>query len=53
MSTPSNENQVGATQDDSATGLPLFRNWRAVYLFVTACFALWVVLLALLPRVFA
>lgn len=39
--------------DESNTGLPLLRNWRAVYIFVTACFAVWVAILALLPRVFS
>lgn len=39
--------------DESSTGLPFLRSWRAVYLFVVACFVCWVVILAILPRVFA
>jgi len=42
-----------ADTDERSTGLPLLRNWRAVYLFVVACFICWVVILAILPRVFA
>ncbi len=33
---------------DAATGLPLLRSWRAVYIFVLAAFVLTVVLLAAL-----
>jgi len=42
-----------ATADERSTGLPVFRSWPAVYLVVVASFAIWVVILALLPRVFA
>ena len=38
---------------DESTGLPGFRTWRRVYLFVLGCFVLWVVLLAVFSRVFA
>jgi hypothetical protein len=34
--------------DDSDPGLPGLRSWRAVYLFVLACFAGWVLLLTAL-----
>ena len=39
--------------DDATTGLPGFRTWRAVYLFVIGCFILCVVLLATLKWVFS
>jgi hypothetical protein len=35
------------------TGLPLFRTWRGVYLFVIGCFVFYVVLLAVLTRAFS
>jgi hypothetical protein len=38
---------------DAATGLPWLRSWRAVYLFVLGCFALWVALLVIFGRLFA
>ncbi|MBK8478943.1 MAG: hypothetical protein IPL39_22450 [Opitutaceae bacterium] len=39
--------------DDEVTGLPGFRTWRRVYLFVFGCFVLAVVFLALFSRHFA
>jgi hypothetical protein len=39
--------------DDAATGVPMLRTWRAVYLFVGGVFVLWLVLLTLLTRWFA
>jgi hypothetical protein len=38
---------VGVSSDsrDEATGLPWFRTWRGVYLFVFGSFVLWVALL--------
>lgn len=42
-----------AGTDESSTGLPFLRSWRAVYLFVVTCFVCWVVILAMLPWVFA
>jgi hypothetical protein len=39
--------------DEEGTGLPVFRTWRAVYWFVFAAFAAWVVLLAALTRAFS
>jgi hypothetical protein len=39
--------------DDRATGLPLLRTWRAVYVFVVVAFLTWVALLTALERVFS
>ena len=39
--------------DDESPGVPGFRTWRGVYLFVFGCFVLVVVLLAIFSRVFA
>ena len=39
--------------DDTEPDLPGFRTWRAVYLFVLACFVLTVTLLAIFTRVFS
>jgi hypothetical protein len=39
--------------DDEAPGVPGFRSWRGVYLFVFAFFALMVLLLALFSRTHA
>jgi hypothetical protein len=41
------------TPDDASPGVPGFRTWRGVYLFVFACFVLVVVLLAVFSRLFA
>jgi hypothetical protein len=38
--------------DNEATGLPGFKTWRGVYLFVLGTFVAWVVLLALLTGLF-
>jgi len=38
---------------DEATGLPLFRSWKGVYLFVFGSFLLWVALLLALSRIFS
>jgi hypothetical protein len=42
----------GAVEKED-TGLPGFRSWRGVYLFVFGSFLVWVVLLAWLSRFFA
>lgn len=42
----------GAVENEG-TGLPGFRSWRGVYLFVFGSFLVWVVLLAWLTRFFA
>lgn len=39
--------------DDSATGLPGVRSWRAVYIAVTAIFVLWVGLLTWLTEAYS
>lgn len=39
--------------DDSSTGLPVLRTWRAVYVFVLAALAVWIGLLIALPWVCA
>lgn len=52
MNQESSDNS-GLHRDDQETGLPILRSWRAVYAFVVVCFACWVAILALLPRVFA
>jgi hypothetical protein len=39
--------------DDNSPGVPGFRTWRGVYLFVFAFFVVIVVLLALFSRMFA
>jgi hypothetical protein len=39
--------------DDATTGLPGFRSWRAVYLFVLGVFVLWVGLLTVLTRLYS
>lgn len=46
MSAPKNEN-------NDATGLPGLRSWRAVYIFVLATFAVWVLLLIVLTEIFS
>jgi hypothetical protein len=38
--------------DESGTGLPGFKTWPAVYLFVMAAFVVWVVLLVALTTLF-
>lgn len=38
--------------DEEGTGLPGFKTWPAVYLFVMAAFVVWVVLLVALTTFF-
>ncbi len=38
--------------EDATTGLPGFRTWRRVYLFVFGCFILVVIGLTILTRLF-
>jgi hypothetical protein len=40
-----NRSEDGDRRDDCPTGLPLFRTWRGVYIFVFGCFVLWVLLM--------
>ncbi|HEY5042199.1 MAG TPA: hypothetical protein VIK53_09365 [Verrucomicrobiae bacterium] len=50
------ENALTGTADESRnepTGLPWFRTWRDVYLFVFSCFVLYVVLLTIFSRAFS
>lgn len=39
--------------DDDSPGVPGFRTWRGVYLFVFACFIAFVIALTIFSRVFA
>jgi len=43
----------GDRRDACPTGLPLFRTWRGVYVFVFGCFILWVVLLLALTALYS
>ena len=49
MKSPTPNPSVSAGED---TGLPGFRTWRSVYLFVLGCFALWTGLLTALSLMF-
>jgi hypothetical protein len=40
---PPGEKPSGGQEEP--TGLPFFKTWRGVYLFVFSCFILWVLLL--------
>jgi hypothetical protein len=42
-----------ADNQDELTGLPGLRSWRHVYLFVFACFVLWVLLLLALTVLYS
>jgi hypothetical protein len=39
--------------EDESPGVPWFRSWRGVYWFIVAAFVVYVVFLAVLPRLFA
>jgi hypothetical protein len=39
--------------DDTSPGVPGFRSWRGVYLFIFGCFVLVVVFLTVFSRYFA
>ncbi len=39
--------------ENETPGLPGLRTWRGVYVFVLACFVCYLVMLALLSRVFS
>jgi hypothetical protein len=43
----------GAAADPEGPGLPWFRTWRGVYLFVLGCFVTYVVLLTWFTRLFS
>ncbi|HEY3762468.1 MAG TPA: hypothetical protein VGN23_12040 [Verrucomicrobiae bacterium] len=40
-------------QGEELIGLPFFKTWRGVYLFVFSCFALWVLLLLALTNIYS
>ncbi len=42
-----------STRESEETGLPFFRSWKRVYLFVLGSFVLWVALLVALTRMFS
>jgi hypothetical protein len=50
MKRPTNELPVPETE---GTGVPGFRTWRGVYLFVLGCFIVYIVLLTVLTRTFS
>jgi hypothetical protein len=43
----------GQMDSSNVPGLPWFRTWRGVYLFVFGCFVLWVLLLLALTVSFS
>lgn len=45
--------ETSAQDRGEAPGLPWFRTWPALYLFVIGCFVLYVVLLTVLSQVFS
>ena len=53
MKPPSADERPESQAEDEKTGLPWFRTWRGVYLFVLGCFVGYVILLALLARAFS
>jgi hypothetical protein len=44
---------ASTSTEDDITGLPALGSWRAVYVFVTVVFLVYVVLLGALSRVYA
>jgi hypothetical protein len=42
-----------AARETEETGLPIFRSWKSVYLFVLGSFIFWVALLVALTEIFA
>jgi hypothetical protein len=42
-----------STREAEETGLPFFRSWKSVYLFVLGSFIFWVALLVALTEIFA
>jgi len=43
---------VPPVEEGSNTGIPGFRTWRGVYLFVLGCFVGFVVILTIFTRIF-
>ena len=50
---PSQQNSATAQPGDEAPGVPGFRTWRGVYLFVLVCFVVVVGALTLFSHLFA
>jgi len=46
-------NPPNPSDEHDSPGVPGFRTWRGVYIFVFICFVICVVLLALLSRAYA
>jgi hypothetical protein len=42
-----------SARETEETGLPFFRSWKSVYLFVLGSFVLWVALLIVLTKFFS
>jgi hypothetical protein len=42
-----------SARETEETGLPIFRSWKSVYLFVLGSFIFWVALLVALTEIFA
>ena len=42
-----------SARETEETGLPFFRTWKSVYLFVIGSFIFWVALLVALTKIFA
>jgi hypothetical protein len=42
-----------SARETKETGLPIFRSWKSVYLFVLGSFIFWVALLVVLTEFFA
>jgi len=40
-------------RESEETGLPFFRSWKSVYLFVLGSFVFWVALLIALTKIFS
>lgn len=52
MSDPTQIPSQPSAPDENQTGLPLLRAWWAVYLFVTAVFIAYAVVLTILTRMY-
>jgi hypothetical protein len=42
-----------SARETEKTGLPFFRTWKSVYLFVIGSFIFWIALLVALTKIFA
>ena len=42
-----------SARESEETGLPIFRSWKSVYLFVLGSFVLWIALLVALTKIFS